>query len=400
MRRTVLIFTFVLTVTALALGVSADLSEESRQAIFDKMVSVMKKTAYLPDVTSERLDAMVEEKRASILSAESDVEFQRRVDAWFRTMGFSHLDLLAPAEAKRRTQGSMVGLGVELRFDKGEPEVVHVFPGSGADKIGLQPGDVILEIDGEKYDRQKGASGPVGTTFSLKYRTADGTVHQRRVVRQEFKTDKPLVVQKLDGNIGYLRVWSFMRYSSKEVAAALETLKDTDGLILDLRLNGGGSVMWMSDLLSRFLPERTRVGAFLSKGEGKDELIERPVVVGRSEKNRYKGKMVVLIDEGSASASEISAAALRETGRATLMGRKTAGAVLSSTYIPVGEGYVLQVPLQDYKTKDGVRLEGNGVKPDIELSREVVRPTPGQPDEAIEAARLTLLGKPVTAGTK
>ena len=82
---------------------------------------------------------------------------------------------------------------------------------------------------------------------------------------------------------------------------------------------------------------------------------------------RFKGKVALLVNRGSASASEIAAAALQESKRAVVIGRKTAGAVLTSQFVSVGDGYSMQIPVGDYKTAKGVRLEGTGVTPEVEV---------------------------------
>jgi carboxyl-terminal processing protease len=178
-----------------------------------------------------------------------------------------------------------------------------------------------------------------------------------------------------------------MQYSQRQMTEALEKARVKKNLVLDLRQNSGGSVESMRDMVGRFFPWGTPIGTFSRKDSP-----DNNVKVGN--RKPYNGRVVLLVDGGSASASEISAAAFKEHGRAIIVGRPTAGAVLSSIFVPVGEGYMLQFPIQDYKTKGGVRLEGNGVKPDVEIStRAARRVLPGQTDEGIEMALKVLHGQ-------
>jgi carboxyl-terminal processing protease len=145
--------------------------------------------------------------------------------------------------------------------------------------------------------------------------------------------------------------------------------------------------------LTFLLPGKTPVG--FSLGRTKDgKTSERPWMIAKENPMRYRGKVALLANRGSASASEIAAAALHESKRAVLLGRKTAGAVLTSRFVDVGEGFSLQIPIGDYKTAKGVRLEATGVKPDIELPAGASSPASfGQTDEGIEAARKALRGE-------
>ncbi len=367
------------------------LSVEARAKVFDKIVSILKTTAYLPEVTNEQLDKAVADNRDKIINEETDARFGASIDRFLDQWHFSHINLLTPTEAKRRSTQKMVGLGVEMNTSGGSVEVVYVYPGSGADDIGLRPGDRILEIDGEPYSRLKGASGEPGATFSLTYATPDGAKHTRRVVRKNFNLQKTVVAKMLDNSTGYIRLWSFTPYSYKEVREAFEKLGNAPNLVVDLRLNSGGSVMNMIDFLSYFLPAKTRIGAFYSKRED-GTVSEQPSVIGTARKMKYRGHVALLIDEGSASASEITAAALQESHRAVVVGHRSARAVLSSTFVSIGEGYQLQIPIADYKTVAGVRLEGNGVTPDLVMER-MPRVLPNEPDEVVDTARRVLLGE-------
>jgi carboxyl-terminal processing protease len=379
-------------IVAVALAASA-IAQAPRAAtheeILDKASEVLHKWAYLPDTSEERLDELLAGVREEALAATTDGGFAQAVNEMLAEIGASHVELLTRRQVEARIKPNMVGLGVELRLTDDGANIVYVFPESGADKIGLRPGYVITAIDGEPYDPEKGASGPVGTTFSVTYRTLDGVEHSRRVVRQQFELTKDAVVEMRGKDTGYLRVWSFMRYPRRQIREAIASFRGVPHLVLDLRSNGGGSVIWMMDLLSYFLPEGTEIGSFLSREpEAEGGYKPQPLKIGRlRSRPTYGGKLVVLIDEGSASASEIAAAGLQDQGRAILVGRPSGGAVLTSMFYPVGGGFELQVPRQDYKTKNGVRLEGTGVKPDVELEPEQVRPVlPGERDEAIEIA--------------
>ncbi|MEZ5162327.1 MAG: S41 family peptidase [Fimbriimonadaceae bacterium] len=157
-----------------------------------------------------------------------------------------------------------------------------------------------------------------------------------------------------------------------------------ESLIIDLRNNGGGAVSNLAHLLGLFLNEAEPVGTFVNRRtvssfqeETKEDKIDLVKIASWSDQKfksarptikRFEGKVVVLTNRGSASASEIFASAMKETGRATIIGTQTRGAVLASTYGRLPGGFELQYPVSDYVTLKGVRLEGNPWKPDVEVT--------------------------------
>jgi carboxyl-terminal processing protease len=165
-----------------------------------------------------------------------------------------------------------------------------------------------------------------------------------------------------------------------------EASKKAKYLIVDLRSNGGGAVNNLNHLLSLLLPEGTPYGTFVTRRIAEDyakEKAEGPTTpeamadwapVSRKAKTRksavapFSGKIAVLINRGSASASEICAAALKECAGSKVVGTSSAGAVLSSVFRRLVEGFSVQYPVSDYVTIKGVRLEANPIKPDVEVT--------------------------------
>ena len=173
-------------------------------------------------------------------------------------------------------------------------------------------------------------------------------------------------------------------------------------VVIDLRGNGGGAVDALSHFLSQLLPEGTAVGVYVNrdmasryeraKGEPSSDAVEiaawsdRKYRVRRGSGTPYEGRIAVLISRSSASASEITAAALRDHANALLVGQPSAGKVLMSIHATLAEGYKLQLPTSDYVTTKGVRLEGNPLRPHLVLSsgRRL-------PDRAVEEALSVLI---------
>ena len=204
-----------------------------------------------------------------------------------------------------------------------------------------------------------------------------------------------------------LRIQSFSRgYDQKAIEALLTEAAKAKYLVLDLRSNGGGAVNNLQHLLSLLMPADTVIGTVINRSSfdafskakpGQSATLEQ---IAEATDRKYKtskraiepfaGKIAVLINRGSASASEICASALRENLGSPLVGGNTAGAVLASVYGKLPQGYEIQYPVSDYVTAKGTRLEANPIKPDAEAS---ATKTEDGKDPGIEKALELLKGK-------
>ena len=178
--------------------------------------------------------------------------------------------------------------------------------------------------------------------------------------------------RSLAGGIRYVR---FDLFSEQDVDRVLTVVDGAGkaGLILDLRYNHGGSADAQQRLLDRLLPGNTVYGR--NRGRAGEQVM-RTDWFGK----RYSGPLVVLIGRESASAAEITAAALKQRRRATLVGERTSGSVLNAVEFPLPDGGAVQVPVADFTAADGTRIEGVGVMPDI------VAATPAEGDSALDRA--------------
>jgi carboxyl-terminal processing protease len=271
-----------------------------------------------------------------------------------------------------------VGLGVRLGSDP-SGLITDVAPGGPADSAGLQPGDVIVSADGKDLTAADtptlaaALAGAQGTSVTVTFDRGNGP--QSVTITRGPYYFPPLDSKLLPGNVGYLRLSDFV-ISGTNLPNGTELLSDLDqrldqleaqgaqGWILDLRNNGGGSVQTADELLGRFLPDNVR-----SVRESDDRgHLTYELAAGRLHAQQLP--MAVLINGGSASASEVTASALRDAHRAVLVGQRTAGAVASSELLPLPGGGGLQVAVAAAAAPaSNASLDGVGITPDVALAQ-------------------------------
>lgn len=289
----------------------------------------------------------------------------------------SYLNAREFGEMQISTRGQFGGLGIEVSEENGFIKVIAPIEETPAARAGIATGDLITHVDGESIEgiglleAVRRMRGPPGTSIHLTVKRGDQepfvTALERAVIRVR------AVRWRLEGSIGYLRVASFNEQVAPGIERAMESLRTESGgkmtgLILDLRNNPGGLLdesVWLSDA---FLTEGTIVEV-----RGRDSGSVRPYRASRGEMAAGL-PMLVLINGGSASASEIVAAALQELGRARVMGVRSYGKGSVQTILPLPREGALRLTTQLYYTPLGQSIQALGVVPDILV-------TPAEPAE-------------------
>jgi len=267
------------------------------------------------------------------------------------------------------TSGELTGVGIQLSLDKETKELVVVSPieGSPASRDGVMPKDVILSIDGKSTkgmsteDAVKLIRGQAGTTVNLQLRR-DGKVVDAPLVRAriELHAVDSQVNTSADGTrIGYIRLKQFNANAAKDMADALKKLEgeNVQGYVLDLRSNPGGLLMASIAIARQWMDEgvivstKTRDGIQDTKRANGRALTQRP--------------LVVLVNEGSASASEILSGALQDNHRAVVVGEKTFGKGLVQSVRGLSDGSGMTVTIAKYLTPNGRDIHKHGIDPDV-----------------------------------
>ncbi|HEX5015172.1 MAG TPA: S41 family peptidase [Candidatus Limnocylindrales bacterium] len=286
-----------------------------------------------------------------------------------------HTEFMTPEERKARNdalQGSYVGIGAEVdTAPDGLPMIVGVFRGSPAEKAGLHAGDVVLTVDGrttvgETLDTTVSwVRGERGTTVVLTVRNgADGPVRTVKVVRDDVHIE-PVSWAMIPGTqTAMLRLEQFSSGASKDLHDALEQINKAgaERLVFDLRGNPGGYVNEAVAIASEFLPSGTVYQERNAEGETKATEVKPGGIATEI-------PMVVLVDEGTASAAEIVSGAIQDAGRAQLVGAKTFGTGTVLGEFELADGSALRIGTVEWLTPKGRVIWHEGIEPDIAVAR-------------------------------
>ena len=262
-------------------------------------------------------------------------------------------------------KGKYVGVGMVIQKKVGEPlTVVSPIEDGPAYKAGIKPKDQIVEIDGESTynltseEASKRLKGKANTSVKVKvYRETNKLTKVFELKRETIEL-KYVKSKMLEGGIGYLRLTQFGDNVYPDMKKALEGLqaKGMRALILDLRSNPGGELGQSIKIASMFIEKGKIVSTRQKKGE--------ETVYSREGKYFGNFPMVVLINGGSASASEIVSGALKDYKRATLIGEKTFGKGSVQTLLPLPDGDGIKITIAKYYTPNGISIDGTGIEPD------------------------------------
>lgn len=376
------------------------LTPEQREEVLAGVTRVVTERAYVPGVDLSRWPGRLASHRAAIDGTGDHASFARAVNRALREFGISHIRLRTPQAREARMTNTTVGIGVQARPEGESLLITDVAPASPAESAGLQPGDRIVEVDGQPADAVTDLQGEEGTALTLKVVSASGESREVSLRRQRMSNRRPETLTWIDDDIALLKIWTFSTgYDRAHVEALLKEASRAQALVLDLRSNGGGQLRNLMHLLNHLLPPGTVVGTPLSRAvavktrtdeEGREavdleamaESASRRLVTRSAGIEPFGGRVAVLVNRGSASCSEIAAAALKEWLDAPLVGTPTAGAVLFSSYARLPHGFEIQYPGADYVTGKGRRLEGNPLRPDVSAPS----PRRGEEDQGIARA--------------
>ena len=362
--------------------------EIAPQKLFDKTWKVISREYYEPSLNNQNWYRWKEHYRNKI---KTDEDARVAIDTMIASLNEPYTRFMPKKDFEDLTTSitsKIYGIGVNIYSNAGKIEIFNVMPATPADFAQLKQGDIITAVNGKDINGMNVSDvaaivrGPENSVVELTILRNNKKL-TKKIKRKEIKI-KSVKSSILDNHIGYIQILSFMSGTTpNEFLEALENTKNTDSLILDLRGNTGGLLDNAVFIADMFINNGTIVDIIYRNGYKKS-------IKAQDEHFGMHKPVVVLVNGASASASEILSGALKDTHKATLVGRKTFGKGLVQKVVPLPNQTGVNVTIARYLTPNGTDINKLGIKPDIEVGNEFDFFVGNQKDEQLEKAKEVL----------
>lgn len=339
--------------------------EVSPQKLFDKTWRIINKEFYESSLNHQNWSRWRQRYQGKIKTSD---DAKVAIDTMIASLDEQYTKFLTEDDFEDLTSSiasKIFGIGVNIYTMAGKITIFNVMPGTPADYAQLKPGDIITTVNGRDINGMNVSDvaalvrGPENSMVELTI-LRDGKKINKKIKRKEIKI-KSIKSSVLDNHIGYIKILSFMSGTTpNEFIEALSNTQNTDSLIIDLRGNTGGLLDNAVFVADRFLNNGTIVDIIYRNGYKK-------TIKAQNDKLLLNKPTVILVDEASASASEILSGALKDAHKATLVGKKTFGKGLVQKVVPLPNKTGLNVTIARYLTPNGTDINKLGIKPDIEI---------------------------------
>ena len=384
--------------TAVVQGQPArEISADPRQESFEAVWRTVKEKHFDTNYGGVDWDKVREQYAPRVGDLKSDNELYDLLQQMLGELRQSHFMIIPPEavidpDAKDSANGV---IGVELKLIDGRVMITSVKTKSNAARGGLRPGFVIRQVDGKTVEQiteplvkskilpalarllmqrlvLARVNGKPGTSVQLVYLDALDRTRPVTIEREEQQGEMSLPLgnfppqytefesKRLAGSIGYIRFNLFVISLAEKIRAAIRSMRDAPGIIIDLRGNPGGIGAMAIGIAGQLETRQLSLGTMHMRA-GHINFVAFP------QENPYAGPVAILIDGGSASTSEIFAAGLQESERAVIIGERSPGACLPSIFQKLPTGALFQFAIGDFKTAKDTLIEGRGVVPNIEV---------------------------------
>lgn len=401
-------FSCLLAIDAQTAAVAKDTTKpdaaELRRLTFDKVWTTINEKHFDPTFGGVNWLKVRETYEPKAIAAKTDQELYSILRQMLGELKLSHFGIFPPDTEMRAGQSASGFTGVELKMLDGKPVISQIQKGSTAEQSGLKTGFLIEKIDGKTVSEllaplddslskrnlpeaqrklyremtlRSIVDGQAATKANIEILDGKNQVQVFGVPRVERKSEMSPAMgnfppqevifeaKRLADNVGYIRFNIWVVPQMLKIREAIRSMKDTSGIVIDVRGNPGGVGGMATGIAGLLVKEQTSLGSMKSR-DNETKFIVYP------QAEAYQGKVFVLTDYGSASTSEIFAAGLQEIGRAKVIGETSAGAVLPSVFEKLPTGATFQYVISDYKSPKNILLESRGAIPDTEvkLTRE------------------------------
>jgi carboxyl-terminal processing protease len=361
-----------------------DTRSQKNLEVFDTAWELIYRQYFDPDLKAVDWERLRQVYRNQADTASNEAVLYQILGRMTAALEDGHTRVQSPEAVVMEAENVTVSIGLRGEWIDETFVVLEVNPFSPAETAGIRPGWVLSKWEGIPF----GTIGGRGTRYSVrKDQEVDLTfvdpqdgIREVSLVGRDYPAIDPEEARLINDGTLYIRFDRFSGETAAMFAEQMRSYPDISGLVVDLRTNRGGQLSALKDILSHFYAAPINVGEEIER-DGQSS----PLRVQGSGRRAYEGALVVLVDRGSQSAAEVFAAAIQETGRGAVVGRRTAGNVLVSHRQTLPDGGELRISTHDYVTVTGKRLEGNGVEPDVRIEVELEDARQGT-DRAVEMA--------------
>lgn len=318
-------------------------------------------------------------------AAQDETELYGVLNEMLAPLNDSHTHALTPTQVTERRTKLRARTGFNLLRVEGRWVVNEVLTGSPAEVAGVKTGWIVVARNGEPLGERLNFRPKEGEEASWDFLDENDRPVRLAPAAKPLSIGPRQIARELEGGLVYLRFDEFDGPDRRWLSRELKKHAAAPGVVIDLRRNPGGETFSLGISVGEFFDRAVDCGTFVSRSGSRS--VKNSWQIGSA---NYRGKVAILVDGATGSAAEIFSAVLQDHGRATVIGRRTAGAVLASWFYRLPGGGELQLSREDYLAPKGRRIEGSGVEPDIVVTRTLADVRAGRdPDleKAIEVLR-------------
>ncbi len=349
-------------------------------AVFERVWQLIADRHYDAKLAGMDWRAAGEKSGAEAAAAPDEAALYRVLNAMLAPLNDSHTHALSPTRAVERRTRLRARTGFNMTRVENRWVVSEVLPASPAEEAGVKPGWIVVARDGVPLGERIDFRPKVGEAAAWDFLDEANRPVRISPPAKPLSTAPRQVVRVLDGGFVYLRFDEFNGTGRRWLSRELKEHAAAPGVVIDLRQNPGGETISLGITIGEFFDRSVDCGTFISRGGSRS--MKNSWQLGSA---NYAGRVVVLVDSATGSAAEIFAAVLQDHGRATIVGRRTGGAVLASWFYSLPDGGQLQLSREDYLAPKGRRIEAVGLDPDVVVNRSLADLRTGR-DQDLESA--------------